>query len=471
MANAGFKSNLLHYTLIAQTPLIHFQPDQAGATLRATEVKPKLDKFLWRAAQKDGLDPRQLGWCPPSSDTLCYKVRLRVCSAEKDPSLKIANFKFYFGNIGNGVKKDFVFHDVAMTVVCANDTLRAWIDKHVKAFFAVTNFGARQSKGFGGFLVQGTTEAEIDRALSDIGTLNFGFAISPSERLFGTFVKAQAVYAVMKSGINAAHFTPFNQEHRFAPTEGQYLNQKGYIKSFAQRAFLGDSIGSDKAFIKARVLRPIRTVEPAEQNDPLLGPRSKENFESYSSYVFIRALLGLADRFEFNDDIHCRLKEIKTDRANRPLAVYIKEPVFILHYAGITVENGKCLVDPAEIQKDGGIKRFKSPITIKMLPNRVLFLMDNSCEQMLGQTFLLLNRRERTELTHQIASNNYQAAAATLQNAAYIQTPQTFDRHDFITRFVEYFNEVKHKLADCHVKGFEQTALVYYSEEGAHVGQ
>ena len=28
------------------TPLIHFQAEQDGATLRATELKPKLDKFL-----------------------------------------------------------------------------------------------------------------------------------------------------------------------------------------------------------------------------------------------------------------------------------------------------------------------------------------------------------------------------------------------------------------------------------------
>ncbi|MCB9266438.1 MAG: hypothetical protein H6558_15520 [Lewinellaceae bacterium] len=29
------------------TPIIHFQHDQDGATLRATEVKPKLDKFIY----------------------------------------------------------------------------------------------------------------------------------------------------------------------------------------------------------------------------------------------------------------------------------------------------------------------------------------------------------------------------------------------------------------------------------------
>jgi hypothetical protein len=36
----------LKFTLKQHTPLIHFQHDQAGATLRATEVKPKLDQFI-----------------------------------------------------------------------------------------------------------------------------------------------------------------------------------------------------------------------------------------------------------------------------------------------------------------------------------------------------------------------------------------------------------------------------------------
>jgi len=33
-------------TLKQHTPLIHFQHDQEGATLRASEVKPKLDRFI-----------------------------------------------------------------------------------------------------------------------------------------------------------------------------------------------------------------------------------------------------------------------------------------------------------------------------------------------------------------------------------------------------------------------------------------
>lgn len=38
----------IEFKLKQHTPLIHFQHDQHGATLRASELKPKLDKFLIR---------------------------------------------------------------------------------------------------------------------------------------------------------------------------------------------------------------------------------------------------------------------------------------------------------------------------------------------------------------------------------------------------------------------------------------
>jgi hypothetical protein len=43
----------LEFTLKQHTPLIHFQHDQAGATLRATEVKPKLDFFIMKKLLND----------------------------------------------------------------------------------------------------------------------------------------------------------------------------------------------------------------------------------------------------------------------------------------------------------------------------------------------------------------------------------------------------------------------------------
>ena len=43
----------LTFKLKQHTPLIHFQHDQTGATLRATELKPKLDRFLVEKFKKE----------------------------------------------------------------------------------------------------------------------------------------------------------------------------------------------------------------------------------------------------------------------------------------------------------------------------------------------------------------------------------------------------------------------------------
>ena len=55
-----------------QTPILHFQPDESGATLRASEVKPKLDRFLIN--QSDEAIPQD--WFLKKSDntTLVSKI-------------------------------------------------------------------------------------------------------------------------------------------------------------------------------------------------------------------------------------------------------------------------------------------------------------------------------------------------------------------------------------------------------------
>ena len=55
--------NTLTIKLKQHTPLIHFQHDQEGATLRASEVKPKLDKFvLNNLTQNEYLQGVKEGW-------------------------------------------------------------------------------------------------------------------------------------------------------------------------------------------------------------------------------------------------------------------------------------------------------------------------------------------------------------------------------------------------------------------------
>ena len=60
------------YTLQASTPLIHFQHSEPGATLRATEAKPKLDRFLKRKAKNE----IKKSWLIGESEALNYKMRI-----------------------------------------------------------------------------------------------------------------------------------------------------------------------------------------------------------------------------------------------------------------------------------------------------------------------------------------------------------------------------------------------------------
>ena len=64
-----------HYILKAHTPLIHFQYNQSGATLRATEVKPKLDRFLL-----DKLKNRKIPsyWFVEKTKALNYKLHIEA---------------------------------------------------------------------------------------------------------------------------------------------------------------------------------------------------------------------------------------------------------------------------------------------------------------------------------------------------------------------------------------------------------
>ena len=87
--------NRLEIKLKQHTPLIHFQHDQEGATLRASEVKPKLDRFvLTRLGQGNyqvGIaQAKTNGWLIGKGDhpALDYKMRIEA-TAFKDVSIPV----------------------------------------------------------------------------------------------------------------------------------------------------------------------------------------------------------------------------------------------------------------------------------------------------------------------------------------------------------------------------------------------
>lgn len=372
---------ILPYTLEAKTPLIHFQYGQDGATLRATEVKPKLDKFL---ISKKGDVPEN--WFIGKTQALNYKIRLRRIGTPKDKGLEIKNFKAYFANMG-GNYKDFVFYNISMHIICAIPELCNFIDQHIKAFFILTNFGARQSKGFGGFLIEDTTADEIDNVIKNAGTVNFGFKPAKNETTTSVFSKAHYVYSVLKGGINIGKTVP----------------------GFSITQFLPPEIGSEKDLMRSLVG---------------LAPNSCDSF------LFIRALLGLADHYDY------RSKKWSSTRT-----------ITVLNFDNTEInENGECIVDTDAIKRDAGIKRFRSPITVNFFDHRIVFMLDDSYNLLLDKTFILLHNQQLAEFKGykteaKTNSSAFEKMADLLKKAQYINTPKSFDAVGFVKDFVAYFNK------------------------------
>lgn len=265
------------YTLLCQTPMIHFQPDQEGATLRATEVKPKLDRYLIRKLGRETVEPWLI---PGQKGALNYKLRFR---AEKTQQVELGfktPYDIYYGNMGDGPKKKGICGAVEMTVICMIPGLMAAIDEHIGDFFIAHNFGTMQDKGFGSFLVKDRPagEAHIAKVLKDAYGARACYSFPGDKQ---PFKRIKALYSVMKSGVN---FRGYQRSLLFLYMHERY------------------QMGNEKAWLKEKGLAP------AVGRKPQGGPSDHDPY-------YVRALLGVGDRLEFKESAE------KGDRRKREVKV------------------------------------------------------------------------------------------------------------------------------------------------------
>ncbi len=215
--NEKFEFELL---LNCHAPIIHFQHAQAGVTLRATEVKPKLDRFLTRKYTKD---PKQQNKSIPpewlakkASDNaetgIALDYKLRFTAEGKQTAVddeKFKKFRIFYGNTGAENKKLPLMGNCRLHIVCFHPELLDFIKKNITEFFAVTNFGTMQGKGFGSFLpadISADDKKKIPRWLKEeTGSANCYYIGKYSEFNGKTaiqliFEDIKNLYTIMKSG-------------------------------------------------------------------------------------------------------------------------------------------------------------------------------------------------------------------------------------------------------------------------------
>ncbi|MEO0556088.1 MAG: hypothetical protein AAF149_23090 [Bacteroidota bacterium] len=260
----------LTFTLKQHTPLIHFH-SEVDASLRATELKPKLDNFLHANTEVEKK------WKINGQDiALDYKLKISSYEVQLKPIKKGDQVPCFFGNMGadyDSSPKYLSMTKVPVTLQFSsfNHELLITIKKHFPDFIARTNFGTRQSKGYGSYYLEQPSD---DRPFREVPHLII------DKREIRDFIDVTNIinyyYQRLKSGINYRH----EYQHAFLK---MYLEDKGYRW--------------EKRWLKEKFVGGLETSDDEER--------------------FARAMLGLGGSFSFKPK----------NRDRRPGQVYPRQNV------------------------------------------------------------------------------------------------------------------------------------------------
>ena len=363
------------YKLVQHTPLIHFQHSEPHACLRATEVKPKLDRFLIEQLEKDDRfgDGRWKKWfvgdgsqqsfdymmrITPNSEQVerTHSIERAIARAEhRPPNANLHEIhKNYFGNMASGnsiqdtiretFKESLFYKDgLTLTIRCFIPELLTFIDEHIRGFFMMHNFGTRQRKGFGSFTVDISTEPNAPKGFDLVGKYCPNAYYCKLDGNVNADALLDAVWVIsafLRSGFNRG--------------EGNYV--RGFVFRYFQRE--KNPLANDKAFVKQQVLHNV-------YNKATRG----EHLHPYGNnvrYRYVRGLLGTNENSRF-----CRAPrgETREDRTVHNIYIHSAE----------------------------GVERFPSPLLFKPIGKFVFILPQKMPDEIFGSEFYILEKNQEDE--------------------------------------------------------------------------
>lgn len=319
----------LKITLKQHTPLIHFQHTEFGATLRASEVKPKLDRFIieklgggsYENVKGDVKKKYPLLFIPkddvfaldyklaihPNGKPLPIKIRTaKKGNLELD---KLETFPLVLSNMKKNLKESINFvqyETVDITLITRSDLLYLTLKDSVECFFASTNFGQRQNKGFGSFTVLYIQEPGKEKVCKEWTDKSANELMPHNTQYFSyknvhdekdkysinkeVFEVIDYYWKLLKSGINyTKRYVKLNDDKRTVTI----IRKKGetYKKAFLWKYLKDNGVTWEKRKIKEGLLENngrnqfrILTSAKAEGDS--------EQKENNLPYFFARAHLG-----------------------------------------------------------------------------------------------------------------------------------------------------------------------------------
>lgn len=342
-------------TLVQHTPMWHFQPDEKGCCLRATEVKPKLDRFIVGKLGKKNICPSYwVDSCKSGEEdyfALNYKLSFRPLGAKKiiESTRLLENgrleplFPLFFGNMGsrdNKQKKQLVYYPagIEMHILCLRADLMEIILSSLNAFFACTSFGTRQTKGFGFFYPKNRPDAQNTEASFDNREASYQFEVIP-------FAQYSCTAHVPDADLQNEFVELFRYIHYFHKMIRSGINERQvYYKSLMYHYAQHKEETWDKPVIRHRFQlynNVYKTICDISSNPDPRYPVRKEMADEYkqlqnqkkfrdSKWLFREALglSGVQSWRAYNDQItiESRFENGKIDRFKSPL-IYRPVPV------------------------------------------------------------------------------------------------------------------------------------------------
>lgn len=438
----------IEYRLKQHTPIIHFQHDQAGATLRGTELKPKLDAWIMRKmllgagkgffedhlvraeflkvtkSEKPEWKGLLIGRGKAEHPALNYKVRIIAerenerfvissmpNSNKNDPGIQSKSREVFsaeylngsqyfadnqflskgpeeFSNIRLGLKSK---GKVSVRITCLIPQLLTTVRQELTSFFVNTSFGTRQTKGFGCFLPDRLNDNQIVSLLNQDPRVTGIFR----KRIHAGFrEKLQIIsrdYGELKRGTSFGTYRK-SKLWKYLCSEDDIRWEKRKIKTFLQHNH--SAIFSSLKYDHKRA--SFNRIDDCDS-------------DGEKHYQYIRALLGLAEQFEFGT------------RGKDKVVVRVKDSL-----AGSKNERIRKLA----------IKRFKSPIRF-ITTEQSIYLITTKIDPLL-HTYI----DNKTGLP--VARNfDFIVDGPKSENTFPLTVPQKFDLVDFVEQMANYGNNLK----------------------------
>jgi len=252
----------LSIELKQHTPLIHFQHLQVGSKLRASDLKPRIDKHLG------------LGYKPK------YKLNIvSILEYSKNPPL----YQPYWGEYNLCMYKDITLNFNTYF----NSYLEGRIRDILPKVFALENFGSFGNKGYGCFTIEGQSQSDFEVLLKSKYNPIY-YWLPDTKNSDEIFFQIKYFYALLKAGINIRN-------------KDRNVNKETYYKSLLMEYFRdvhpgsSDPIRWEKRGIKKFFLLPdtnnrqylddnsnsIPNDEDYKAIKPLFGYSKSQEWQSY----------------------------------------------------------------------------------------------------------------------------------------------------------------------------------------------